>query len=659
MGADRGRGGGPPGGPPPPPAPPGPPPPPDKGGIPVDIRWNRPFAEVCDLTKDPVYLSHDTLEVECTDYYAFRFHEFTNHHELGDDETSYASWDRAMRTQVRDLSQRDMARQIRRLDKHCCVQEKRKTWTVALQGQLDKALQELIQNEHDPANYQWVLAQLDHQLVRVPREVAIKRAAIPIDKKTKSYKKRYWERISVTAYFKRIPRPERDIRDLYQNRKNAQGTRYPSARQTYAPVVPQPGPPMKPPVQPGHPGVPGGPGVPNGPGGLGGGPPPGALMNNMPHGKPHLKAPGNKPPYGKAKPGIKVPHSRHSSSSSSSSSGYSDDGSGATSSSRTSWDESTFSSLSKRSRGRSRPRNNDWPREDSRFWRLGSPRQHTRHGKHYMADSARFHPPHDLLVDASPFASPRPLAREMARIGDISYLAGRRDERDRYRALEQPEREPRPGSLSRPHVRHVRGRKGRGPRALLPYPDDDPIDLDRRALGDSWGRMEVPRGRPADHGRIGGSPARGGEPRPRHNNSFSEVGDRFEMHHAPTRHRAGSDEPPKHALYTFMAETTMTAIATAASMSSIHSDARCGPAYTAHIATIVFCIGTRPHSTRVTDSHGELRGDVSMREVSSCVLKGFLSTECSFLAVWLPLTSSGNYGIVEMGNASGWTLALY
>ena len=145
----------------------------------------------------------------------------------------------------------------------------------------------------------------------------------------------------------------------------------------------------------------------------------------------------------------------------------------------------------------------------------------------------------------SPLPTPRHLAREMARIGDMNYLAGRWDERDRSRALERLEREPRRAPSPRPRVRHGRGLEGRGPRGLLPYPDDDAIDFDRLSLDDSLDSISMPRGRPVidHHGRVGGSP-----PRPRYD-SFSDDGDRLEMHHhhvPAARHHAGLHHHPRH-----------------------------------------------------------------------------------------------------------------
>ncbi|KAI0123896.1 hypothetical protein BJ170DRAFT_101327 [Xylariales sp. AK1849] len=507
-------------GPPPPPAPPGGqrqqagqpmqqfppphPPPPPRDSLPVELRLNRPLIDISDISQD--FLSEADMRAKCTEFLPIRFEKVLDQrpHDDDDDERMRSNWERAIRTQVQGLSRRDIEREIRRLDATTHgVMQKKATLGPALLRQLDKTMSELSHGDHDPANFQWTLAQADHQLKQVDRLTAMQRDRIPLGKKmSNSHKKRssssatskkkYWERVSLTAYFKRSPRPHVNIPFLYSARKKSL-------------AMTQGGMPMGPPGDPRH-AMQGGQGGPvrmpqggparmphGGPPPVGrgpGGPPPPPFRQGTGPGRPPVGVTAI--PNGKKKP--KVYHEAQSVSGSESS-GSSDDESffsepthtTATSESRSSRSSKYEKRGRHRSRSRhqsrSRGRNNGRSRENSRHYGIDSPRRHTRHEQHYILDSGLRLPPvpapSPILQTASSsdierikegayFAgradekfkkpSPPPLiqttsASDIERIKEDAYLAGRTDERADYRfAADEFALEARPRFAPPPRV---------------------------------------------------------------------------------------------------------------------------------------------------------------------------------------------------------------
>ncbi|KAI5860520.1 hypothetical protein GGS23DRAFT_580453 [Durotheca rogersii] len=157
-------------------------------GLPLDLIGG-PTVEISDVSHD--LLTLDDMREELTEYAVFRFDKMPGQGGHDDEGKSQpATWERAIRTRVRGMSPGEIARQILRLNQYSAtLGDKLKSLNPILQRQVDRAQEHLAPHNPDPMSYHWVLAQ---------------------------------ERISLTAYFKRVPRANVDILSLYQaNRRGA------------------------------------------------------------------------------------------------------------------------------------------------------------------------------------------------------------------------------------------------------------------------------------------------------------------------------------------------------------------------------------------------------------------------------------------------------
>lgn len=223
------------------------PPPPPRDAIPADLLNNRPVFEVADI-RDHLVTESD-MRRRLTQYKAVRFEKLTGQDPYDDDdgERAQSGWERAIKTQVQGMSKKDMLELISRLDLTTQdVIQKRAALSPTLQNQLDLELAKLSRDEYDPQNYVWTLTQIDQQLQEVPyfapqHDVYIhrERKAHRTSKHHSKHKnkkkysippaprmepKRYWERVSLTAYFKRSPRTQVNIVHLYDTFKRHQAT---------------------------------------------------------------------------------------------------------------------------------------------------------------------------------------------------------------------------------------------------------------------------------------------------------------------------------------------------------------------------------------------------------------------------------------------------
>ncbi|KAK8113220.1 hypothetical protein PG984_013746 [Apiospora sp. TS-2023a] len=287
--------------------------------VPLELRFRTPQVEVTDVSEH--VMSPAEMAAKCTDILVFRYEKCrdNNRQSLDRDEedTPKSSWEQAIRTRVTSQSQRELSREVRRLDKETDdVLKKKNDLSPALQRQLDRTYMELANGEHDSATYQWTLAQIDQQLRPVDPANTMFRAghhhpvALPRkDEGKKHHKKKgkdksrsrnksktkerktsssskakhgsyppsnnvYLERVSLTAYFKRAPRPNVDVSALLQHKKRLQMMTQSAA--LHQPQDPRlggqaqgqaQGPPFRPPPQGPHQGHPPGPGqVQRGPG---------------------------------------------------------------------------------------------------------------------------------------------------------------------------------------------------------------------------------------------------------------------------------------------------------------------------------------------------------------------------------------------------------
>ncbi|KAK9777686.1 hypothetical protein AB5N19_11624 [Seiridium cardinale] len=239
---------------------------PPREALPLELRVNRPLVDISDIRQD--FLTDAEMRARCIEYCPYRFEKALDSGRYddddGEDERVPSSWERAIRTRVQGMSKKDIVKEIRRLDSttHDVVQKK-STLSPALLRQLDIAMDQLSKSEHDPANFVWTLAQIDHQLKEVDTGTAMQRNRIPLGQKVprpKTHrssskrrsssslpagsKKKFWERLSLTAYFKRSPRPHVNIALMYQWNRRAQLMTQPGGPSNAAGMQPGPGGPQ-------------------------------------------------------------------------------------------------------------------------------------------------------------------------------------------------------------------------------------------------------------------------------------------------------------------------------------------------------------------------------------------------------------------------------
>ncbi|KAK8101076.1 hypothetical protein PG999_011450 [Apiospora kogelbergensis] len=511
--------------PPIPPMLPMPPPPPPPEAIPVELRFNRPRVEVTDVSES--FMTPAEMAAKCTEYAAFRFEKCSSNSrssnnndyysrqalDRDEDYTTKSSWGQAVRTAIHDQPQQELAREVRRLNMQTNhVVAKKKDLGPVLQRQLDRTIGDLTASEHDPANFQWTLAQIDHQL-------------------------RQYERVSLTAYFKRAPRPDVDVNALLQHRKRLQAMTQAGAfshQQDPRAGHQGQGVPIRghPPGPPGPPGQQRPPGPP---------PPPPHVIGGGRLAAKVVQKNDNK----KSKPYIEGESGSESSSSASDSGselGEEWSGDESTLTDPTSITDTSSQSGRHGKRGRSHKRNHNHNKGRSKSHGKGrgksqvkgriasqsrsrmrrpslsrhrhfphegrsafgiphySPRMHQRHGSIYHLNSD------PVFVPPLPRPPPPPPAApiivqpsqtiEIERIRDEAYINGRKDEKDKNRVLDELSTDhgpPRPLSRTRAGVRYVERRqprretrrepRGRVPRRP-PYPEDD------METGDSYSSTE-------------------------------------------------------------------------------------------------------------------------------------------------------------------------
>ncbi|KAI1828381.1 hypothetical protein F4861DRAFT_179738 [Xylaria intraflava] len=300
---------------------------PPKRAIPVDLRGG-PAIQISDVSRD--LLSESDMRGELTEYAVFRFEKMTDKDAFDDHgRPKHPSWDTAIRTEDRSISKQVAADKIRQLNQSSKnVVDKKGSLPVALKRQIDRALEDLIIRESDPANYQWSLAQIDHQLKPIayayPNVVPSQQGHRTSTAHRSSTKQKSrsrsgshssssrhnhhhhhhhqqqpnvaYERVSLSAYFKRVPTSEADIPRMWREKKRGQEGMY-RPNQGNPHGTSPPGQPMPPQFQ----------GPPQGVREPGPMPMRGPGMNMNPSG-PNIPPPGNMPPQNTMPPAGNMPH---------------------------------------------------------------------------------------------------------------------------------------------------------------------------------------------------------------------------------------------------------------------------------------------------------------------------------------------------------------
>lgn len=228
-----------------------------------------PVVQISDIRREPGRLTEAEAREELSDFVIFRF-------ERADQATDYDSegervkptWANVVRTEVRGISRKEAAKQIKGLhDIHKSLGEKKASLTEAQQRQLEKVLEELEMREGDP-RYHYVLVQIDRKLKdkrwrdKSRDRVETRRGDRKYGEKTRRYsenrgrrenieivdlfgrrrsmirepKKRVQETVSITAYYKRCPKPDVDAIAMVLQREaqNARQLEPPHPQHTFA-----------------------------------------------------------------------------------------------------------------------------------------------------------------------------------------------------------------------------------------------------------------------------------------------------------------------------------------------------------------------------------------------------------------------------------------
>lgn len=174
----------------------------------IPSHFQRPVV-VSDIRAEGV--TEDDIREDLSDYVILRFEKIEPYDEYDSEgEEVKASWDNCIRRRIAGVDKVDARKEVRRLNKEDgkkgrTLLEKQNGLGPKQQDQLAKAQRELSFEEHDP-RFHTVLAQIDYTLKPVvqKREKVYTRRA---NTKRKIHQKRRYERTSITAYFKRCPKP--------------------------------------------------------------------------------------------------------------------------------------------------------------------------------------------------------------------------------------------------------------------------------------------------------------------------------------------------------------------------------------------------------------------------------------------------------------------
>lgn len=256
------------------------PPPPPREIVPVRLQQG-PLVQLSDIRKER--LTEAEAREELSTYIIFRF-------ERADAPDSYDSdgervkptWANVYRTEVRGVSQKEAAREVRFLNERTRpIGEKKASLNTSQQRQLEKVQEEITFFERDQ-RFQTVLVQMDHQLRPKPKDKdrdkdrerdrdSSRHVTNKKDRRAKEYKeekeyrdrkeswarssvfgrqkslsakdgkKKIQERVSITAYYKRSPRPDVDAIALVMQRdaEIARRLQPPHPQQVHPPQQPQ------------------------------------------------------------------------------------------------------------------------------------------------------------------------------------------------------------------------------------------------------------------------------------------------------------------------------------------------------------------------------------------------------------------------------------
>ncbi|KAI1402833.1 hypothetical protein F4819DRAFT_259391 [Hypoxylon fuscum] len=190
-----------------------------------------PSVEVSDVSRD--LITADDMREELSEYAVCRIEKMPVQGRYDDEgRPQLPTWDQAIRNWLPDTSPKETARTIQHLNRTTrTLADKRKSLSPVLQRQIDAAQGRLAELNPDPLKYHWELAQIDHQLREINPYVVMAGGNHSSSRRhhgstrrrhrlrTNERNGRSYERISLTAYYKRTPRPNVDIPTLYEAKK--------------------------------------------------------------------------------------------------------------------------------------------------------------------------------------------------------------------------------------------------------------------------------------------------------------------------------------------------------------------------------------------------------------------------------------------------------
>jgi hypothetical protein len=170
-------------------------------------------------------MSESDAREKLSDYVVFRYEKAPTGQLDDAGLPARPTWEHVNRVHITGYSRRDVARIIRDLNKRTLPTfEKKETLPELAQYQINSSHDELARAERDP-RFHYVLAQIDYELREREssddvsgdhkRSRSSRRKSSSATRKTR---RRVMERISVTAYFKRTPRPGEDVISMYRSR---------------------------------------------------------------------------------------------------------------------------------------------------------------------------------------------------------------------------------------------------------------------------------------------------------------------------------------------------------------------------------------------------------------------------------------------------------
>ncbi|KAL6414740.1 hypothetical protein AUP68_01272 [Ilyonectria robusta] len=433
-------------------------PPPPQHAVPHDLR-PRNTVEISDIRSER-FTEADARE-RLSSYVVIRLEKTDNAYDV--DEEGFPltpTWEKVRQITQTDLSQQEIKRQVRVLERETKpLTEKKAACSLAIQRQLELTQEKLSQTDPDK-RFCYKLVQFESKLRKLEeRELQYIEKYNKGSKKEKKSSKKYvsthlkkgkskpkYERVSITAYFKRTPTPEQSGLRLLEERE--QRMRMPPPPQqmpvSFPPVMHPAGGPANLPMHPANPGPPVNPGPPinsmpppntGPPAGVQKGPPP---PNNQPKQAPPPNNPPKPPTQGKPdnagkrgkegkegkdnnQPRPMTPNVQvitvgktmkvHRGSPRSSDGSLASEDSYSSSSTGSTPQSSLGSAPNSQKRGRGRSRTPVQRIKLPEHFGVVLPRQHSQHEKNYILDR---YPPAIAVAEQVPFPSPQFSSVDMA-----------------------------------------------------------------------------------------------------------------------------------------------------------------------------------------------------------------------------------------------------